>query len=131
MVVESASAGKKYFGRRAVIKKVEGSEALLDFDMKGVDRVQLQALAPESDYGDVNKLKKFKGFNAVTRPELKKILRFSGYEVPGECDGDLVQEEVKEGKMIYSMSIAAGFKLMQMSLDISDEDLEVVHPDLF
>jgi hypothetical protein len=131
VVVVGESAGKKHFGRRAVIKKVEGTEALLDFDLKGVDRVQLEALAPESDYGDLNKLKKFKGFNAVTRPELRKILRFSGYQAPGECEGDLVQEEVKEGKMIYSMNLAAGFKLMQMSLDISDEDLELVHPDLF
>ena len=42
-----------------------------------------------------------------------------------------MQEEVKEGKMIYSLNLAAGFKLMQMFLEISDEDLELVHPDLF
>ena len=70
VVVESELAGKKYFGRRAVIQKVEGSKALLDFDMKGVDRVPLKVLALESVFGDVKKLKQFKGFNAVTRPEL-------------------------------------------------------------
>jgi hypothetical protein len=50
--------------------------------------------------------------------------------VHGECEGDDVQNEAKEGTMIYSLNIAAGFRLMQTSLDSDDEALEFVHPDL-
>ena len=42
-----------------------------------------------------------------------------------------MQNEAKEGTMIYSLNIAAGFRLMQVALDMKDEDLEFVHPDLW
>jgi hypothetical protein len=115
---------------RAVVKKVDGDEAVLEVDMKGVERLPLKMLAPESDFGD-SKQKKLKAFNAVTRTDLKRILMWSGYKVHGQCEGDEVQNETKEGTMIYSLNIAAGFRLMQMSLDLKEEDFEFVHPDLW
>ena len=131
VIVDSESAGKRYFGCRAVIKTVEGDEALLDFDTKGIDSLPLKMVAAESGFGDLKNQKRIKGFNAVTRTDLKSIMRWCGYMLRGECEGDVVQNEAKQGTMIYSLNLAAGFRLMQMNLDMKDEDLEFVHPDLW
>ena len=130
VVVESEGAEKRLFGCRAVVKKVDGDEAVLEVYMKGVERLPLKMLAPASDFGD-SKQNKLKAFNAVTRTDLKRILMWSGYKVHGQCEGDEVQNETKEGTMIYSLNIAAGFRLMQVSLDLKEEDFEFVHPDLW
>ena len=80
----------------------------------------MATLAAESEFCNFKKLKKMKGFNALTRKELQKILEWSGYKVHGECEGDAVQNEVEQGNMIYSLNINAGFRLMQMCLDLKD-----------
>ena len=128
--MDSEGAGQKNFGFGATIKKVEGDEALLDFDTtKGVESLPLKMLAPKSDFAVLKPEMKIKGFHAVTRPEVKRILQFAGYRVQGAGGGDTVQDETKAGSMIYSLNLAAGFRLMQMCLDMKGE-VEFVHPDL-
>jgi len=131
IIVQSESAGKRLFGGEAVISKVEGNEAVLDFYMKGPETVPLEMLAPVADFEDPKKQKKVKGFNSVNRTDLKRLLKFAGYKV-SETDeaGEGVQDETKAGGMIYSLNLAASYRLMQTSLEISDDDLEFVHPDL-
>ena len=48
-----------------------------------------------------------------------------------EDPGDEVQDEKKTGEMIYSRNIAAAWKLMQMGLELKDEVVEFVSPDLW
>ena len=130
MLVQSEAAGKRIFGCEAVITKVEGNEALLEFDMKGPESVSVEMIAPVDDFEDPKKRKKMKGFNQINRTDLKRLLKFVGYK--GETDeaGEEVQEETKAGGMIYSLNLAAGYRLMQTSLEISEDHLEFVHPDL-
>ena len=131
MLVHSEDAGKRLFGCEAVITKVEGNEAQLAFDMKGPESVKLEMIVPVDDFADPKKQKKIKGFNQLNRTELKRLLKFAGYKGEQDEAGEEVQGETKAGGMIYSLNLAACYRLMQTSLEISDDHLEFVHPDLF
>jgi len=80
--------------------------------MKGPESLPLEVVAPVADFEDPKKQKKVKGFNSVNRTEVKRLMHFAGYKVH-EADeaGDVVQPETTAGGMLYSLNLAAGFRL--------------------
>jgi hypothetical protein len=121
--VDNEHAGKKHYGRVAVVKEVEGDEAVLQFDPVGVDRLKLAMLTPVAELANLKELKKLAGLNSLTRGLCRDIMEKVGYDM-GDEEGDVVQDEAPSGAHMFALNIAAAFWWMKDCLKLPVDHLD-------
>ena len=77
VIVDNEHAGKKHYGKRAVVKEVEGDEAVVDFEPV-VDRLKVEVLTPVAELANLKELKKLAGLNSLTRGLCRDLLEKVG-----------------------------------------------------